>query len=389
MISINDNVYKISHSKISDIYLKFNLNNLTDNFDLEINRNDISRHIYTSNNSADHFFKSYLFIANSITLIKNNNGFFIKFNYDNFPNPEFQLEIIELPDEIFRNVIINQIISNKNKSIVKKQSIHKENIFAYLPYDIIVLIISIYNEPILLLTNTNLSKFTSNYKDLFLKIALQRELNNASIPVTFPPSPNHKFKLHQRIIAPGSIKDRPHGARNQFNCKIIEIKSKLAKYVRVDLYGNKIDDKVYVMEKVRLSAKGNNWQWVDSNKHPIRLGLLFCDYGPQITSIDSHYLKYKFALDKYGMKPNINVLVLIQYGKEYDPRFAFQAHATEHEYVICELDARYMRLECLEKDNKELDPYLLAHKIDNKWVVVSNNLYKITKIGCHLNGFSC
>lgn len=391
MITINHNTYKINHSTISDIFLRFNLDNPTGDFDLEINRNDIANCIKTSNNSADIFFKSYLFVAESITLIKNNRGFFIKFNYENFPNPEFKLEFIDLPNVNFRNVIVNQQITNKTKSIVRKQLnlkqlVHQENLFAYIPYDIIVIIIGFCNEPTILLADKNLLQFISDYKDLFLKMALQRELNNAIIPETFPPSPNHKFKINQRIIVPQPISNFPRIVYNGYNCRIIEIKNKWGKYIHVDLYGNKINDEVYIMEKVKLNRNRES-RWLNSNKQIISLGILACDNGPRITSTDSHYFKYKYSLDKYGMDPDINVIVLIKH-TDIVLGFVF-SHPTIYEYVICDLDTHNMRLECIDKNNIVLTQYLLANKIDGKWIIISNDSYQIEKIGCHINGFCC
>ena len=140
--------YKIVHSKFNDIFVRFNLDDQKEFFDLEINRIDISSYIKTANNSANTFFKLYLFTAKSINLIKNGNGIFIRFNYENLPNPEFNLELTETRNEIFRDLIINQIISNKNKSITKKQLnliglIKEQSIFIQLPIEVILLIIEI------------------------------------------------------------------------------------------------------------------------------------------------------------------------------------------------------------------------------------------------------
>lgn len=290
-------------------------------------------------------------------------------------------------------ISINQNIYKNNHSeisdINSKQQLTEEKLFTYIPYDIIVLIIDIIYEPTILLTNKKLSQFIIKHKGLFLQMALQRELNNTIVPETFRQSQNYEFKIHQRIIVPGLIKDRPRGARNNFNGKIIEIKNKWAKYIRVDLYGNKIDNTIHIMQNVKLTTRGNNWHWIDSNKCTIYPGILLCDYGPQILSVDSHYLKYKFALDKYGMEPDINVIVLISYGEKCFQGLYSHYHGTIHEYVICELDTCNMRLECIEKNNEKLTPYLLANKIDNKWVIVSDDSYQIQIIGCHINGYSC
>jgi hypothetical protein len=126
---------------------------------------------------------------------------------------------------------------------------------------------------------------------------------------------------------------------------------------------------------------------VHGNKSAIRPGILTCDLGPQIKSLDSHYLKYKYSLDKCGMNPDINVLVVISKTPKYKAYGAIQSPARNYEYVICELDDCNMKLERIDKNKNKSNPFLLANKINAEWVIISNDRYEIQKIGCHIGHY--
>lgn len=271
-------------------------------------------------------------------------------------------------------------------------SLTTNNLFKLIPGDVIRNIIELINEPNILLTYKKVSLLTPIYKALFLKIAIQRELHytknldyvlNRNLPLSL----DYTIRIGQRMMC----------ARTNF--RVIEIKSNQAKCIRVDIYGNKIDDKIYTMRKMRAhewSAPMPNCSWFKCNcnwfwficlgncncrlwcrcdsedKVPIGNGLLLFNGGPEIKSVDSHYLKYKTIPINSTIDPEIDLLVTVT---RTDDGFPCRPR-TVYEYVITELFSNIMILSSISNPKFKL----YAIKKHNEWKIMDSN-YIILKIG--------
>jgi hypothetical protein len=227
------------------------------------------------------------------------------------------------------------------------------SIFDFLPKEVITTILYYSDDKTvasLLTTTKKLSKLSDNYIHNIWRQALQRELNNTK----------YKIKLYQHQ----GILDLTSGDRvtdNIYNYCVILVKD-VVKLIHVDILGNKIDKHVYNV-KLKLN-KQNKYSWIINDKE-IRYGLLYFDKGPEIFSVDDHYLKYKIV-----PKPEINSMVLVQYRQNYN-------QINYLEYVIKEMDDHDMVLSYV---GNSIYPNLHAIRGVTHWVILERDFILI-KIG--------
>lgn len=160
-----------------------------------------------------------------------------------------------------------------------------------------------------LLVNHHTYQFSSFYKEQMFKQAMERELRH-----------NH-FKIGARIT----------------DCKHNYIITNLNKHngtaVRVDLLGNKINDKFYSF--TRMHSK-ENFTWRMSGRD-VGTGIILCKYGPSIENINDKMLKYRFD----NQEPVIGSYVLVR-------QKLCKGYYFHHEYVVKDINEKEMVLGYLD-----------------------------------------
>lgn len=194
-----------------------------------------------------------------------------------------------------------------------------------------------------------------------------------------------------------------------FNYKVIYANKNKVTVQKVDLLGNPSGDKKQIsIKKEQYHRRGvgyaNKFYWVIDDKK-LRPGMLLYDYGPEIDSIDSIYLKYKTLPDNipkyveivenssetiyyikgkssrksnYYRKPEINMLVNIEFSFSYGNDYY-------RDYVITNIiDNKIDLLYVGNNDyieNKPTPNNLVLTLINNEWMLEKNDVsdtYTIT-----------
>lgn len=246
--------------------------------------------------------------------------------------------------------------------------------FLNLPEDIIQEILKYLRGDTLsnmLVTNKSFHAMKLKFKENIFKNALQRELNRA-IP---------KYKTYyQRGVMDIEVGDRL--TDSYLNYRVIQIKGKSGKLIHVDMLGNKISDAICDINLYNDGKRRYFWFITDPDKqeHEARFGILRRDYGMRIKSVDSKYLKYKsspFFDDNDDREPEINMMVLVKKYVE-DHQFSFVL-----EYFISTLTDETMTLKYVDgcKDENKIVETLEVVKIDDHWIIASDQTFKILQIG--------
>jgi hypothetical protein len=220
----------------------------------------------------------------------------------------------------------------------------------------------------ILLINKITNSLSGRYKDDIIKAALERELNYTKINLK---------PYFKRAILDIKLGDRINDG--QYNYKVITIKARAGTLYRVDMLGNRIDDKIYDLVMIK-NGKDYFWYIKKGEKEHINInvGIIQYSYGPKIKSIDSRYLKYKTVSFEDETIPEINTMVFLM-------RNTGRIFADRLEYYISALSANSFTL-------KFVEGYFLDQPADtldvfqfNNQYIVKDFEYKIVKIGGFLS----
>lgn len=138
------------------------------------------------------------------------------------------------------------------QSLVTKIS-ESENII-FFPFELVELLVILTNQTAILLINRELSKYAEKFKDLFLRIALQRELKHVERRYIKRWCPYPTITVNQRMT------DGKH------NYRIIKtIRNKFAHYIHVDMHGNQLDDEILVLKKIKKQKECHGYGYRDGD----------------------------------------------------------------------------------------------------------------------------
>lgn len=181
-----------------------------------------------------------------------------------------------------------------------------------------------------------------NYKQEIHNQALERELNHCFT--------NKRVQLHDRLC---SI---------HHNYRVIKLNQSLYA-VKVDLYGNMIDNSVYTVIKKNDTIKIEKYK---NRQVSVNYGIILYKDGPIATSKNSPYLKYKtVAIGVYNVRPEINMMVTVRSKRNYE----------KYEYYITDINGKTLVLSSI---NNHKDLTLIFFNVDNKWVTEK---YTFVKFG--------
>ncbi len=157
-----------------------------------------------------------------------------------------------------------------------------------------------------------------------------------------------------------------------FNYRVVQVDKKLAMLQRVNMLGEKLSDVV-----IYATLKKQNWEITYSNElghyetSILNYGLRKHDYGPLITSVNSHYLNYitkpvcnSLSINYYS--PELNMMVPVYYKNHF------------YEYSITFLSSTLLILKIIDT-TLSIKPVLECY-FNNKWKH-ANSKYHIGQFG--------
>lgn len=220
----------------------------------------------------------------------------------------------------------------------------------------------------MLLINKMTNNLSERYKDDIIKAALERELNYTKI---------YLKPYFKRGVLDIKLGDRINDG--QYNYKVITIKARAGKLYRVDMLGNRINDKIYDLVMIK-DGKHYFWYIKKEEKEDIEIsvGIIQYPYGPKIKSIDSRYLKYKTVSFEDETIPEINTMVLVKRdtGRMFPDRLEYYISAlSTYNFTL-----KFVKGYFLDQPADTLEVFYL-----NNQYIVKDFEYKIMKIGGFLH----